>query len=322
MIRRVLAIPTALAVTALLAAGCARTDATANAPGVELHDLTVAAVPAADSAGLYIAAQRGLFAAEGLHVTIVPAISSATVIGQQLAGKYDITSGNYVSYILADAQQHADLKVLAAGSIMQPYCQELMIPGISAIRTISELRGKDIALNVTGGIGQLLVSALLAANGVPTGDVRFVAIPFPDMAAALKDHRVAAAFLPEPFATNAEESIGAQPLADLDAGAVQSLPISGYVVTQSWLQKYPRTAAAFRKALVEGQRIADTDPAAVQDAMVAYSGVTPTAAAVMAAPDFPLDTDPVLIQRVADLMMQFGLMGKPYQVKQMIAAGA
>jgi hypothetical protein len=56
--------------------------------------------------------------------------------------------------------------------------------------------------------------------------------------------------------------------------------------------------------------------------MVAYSGVSATAAAVMAEPDFPLDTDPVLIQRVANLMVQSGLIAKPYQVKQMIAAGA
>ncbi len=322
MIRRFFAITMALAVTALLAAGCASSGAATTASGVELHDLTIAAVPAADSAGLYIAVQRGLLAAEGLHVKIVPAISSATVIGKQLAGKYDITSGNYVSYILADARQNADLRVLAAGSIMEPHVQELMIPDNSPIRTVGELRGKDIALNITGGIGQLLVSALLTANDVPTSEVHFVPIPFPKMAAALRDHRVAAAFLPEPFATNAEESVGAEPLADLDAGAVQSLPISGYVVTQSWLRKYPKTAAAFRRALVEAQRIADTDPAAVEKAMIAYSGVSATAAAVMATPDFPLDTDPALIQRVADLMVEFGLMSKPYQVKQMIAAGA
>jgi NitT/TauT family transport system substrate-binding protein len=148
--------------------------------------------------------------------------------------------------------------------------------------------------------------------------VDFTTIQFPDMAAALKEHKVAAAFMPQPFATNAEDSIGAQPLADLDQGAVTSLPISGYVVTKSWLQKYPKTAAAFRKALVEAQRIADTDPGAVEKAMVQYSRVSATAAAIMASPQFPLDTDPVLIQRVADLMQEFGLLRQPYNVAPMI----
>ena len=263
--------------------------------------------------------QDGLLAAQGIHVTIEPAISSETVIQQQLHGKYAITSGNYVSYMLANVKQHADFEILAAGSIMQPQVQELMIPAGSQIRTVSDLRGKTIAVNALNGIGQLLVSAALTSNMISPSQVHFTtAYQFPNMALALKEHKVAAAFMPQPFATNAEDSVGAQPLADLDQGAVTSLPISGYVVTKSWLQKYPKTAAAFRKALEEAQRIADTNPGAVEKAMVQYSRVSATAAAIMASPQFPLDTDPVLIQRVADLMQEFGLLHQRYNVSPMI----
>ncbi len=207
MKRRLFGIPVALAVTAALATACSSAPGTpASSSGVELHNLTIAVVPAADSAGVYIAQQDGLFAAEGLHVKIEPAISSATVIGQQLAGKFDVTGGNYVSYIAANAEQHADFEILDAGSIMQPHVQWLMISPGSTIRTVSQLRGKTIALNVTGGIAQLLVSALLNANMLSASDVHFAKINFPDMAAALKQHKVAAAFMPEPFATGAERA--------------------------------------------------------------------------------------------------------------------
>jgi NitT/TauT family transport system substrate-binding protein len=309
----------ALAVIAAGATACSSArGAESSSSDVELHNLTIAAVPAADSAGVYIAAQDGLFAAQGLHVKIEPATSSETVIGQQLQGKFAITSGNYVSYMLANVKDHANFKILAAGSIMQPQDQELMIAPGSSVRSISDLRGKTIALNAFNGIGQLLVSATLASNMISPGQVKFTTIQFPAMAQALKEHKVAAAFMPQPFATNAEDSIGAAPLTDLDQGAVSSLPISGYVVTKSWLQKYPKTAAAFRKALVEAQRIADTNPGAVEKAMVQYSHVSATAAAIMASPQFPLDTDPVLIQRVADLMQEFGLLHQQYNAKAMI----
>jgi NitT/TauT family transport system substrate-binding protein len=66
----------------------------------------------------------------------------------------------------------------------------------------------------------------------------------------------------EPFVTYAEMT-GAEPLADTDSGATQNLPIAGYMVTQSWEQKYPGTAAAFRRALLEGQRIASVSKPAV-----------------------------------------------------------
>jgi NitT/TauT family transport system substrate-binding protein len=323
VIRPFFRIPAAAAAMALLATGCASADGSAAPAGLEKTNLLVYAVPAADSAGVYVAQQDGLFAAEGLHVTIKAAISSADVFQKQLAGKIDVSAGAYPSYILADAQQHADLEILAAGSIMQPRNQEIMVPAGSPIRTIQDLKGKWIAINATDNILQLLVSAALQDNGMSVREVHFTVVPFPFMAQALQSHeyggrRVDAASMPEPFVTAAEEGIGAQPLVDEDEGAAQALPISGFVVTKQWAKKYPHTAAAFLKALEQGQRIADTNPKAVEQAVEKYSQVTPTEAAVMATPSFPLNTDPVLIQRVADLMNQFHLLPATYDVKQMI----
>src|ERR1035438_9502233 len=69
------------AVTLVLAAGCSSSGgAAANSPRLEKPNLTVAVVPAVDSAGFFIALYGGLFTAQGLHVTFVPATSSETAI--------------------------------------------------------------------------------------------------------------------------------------------------------------------------------------------------------------------------------------------------
>src|ERR1017187_6954469 len=109
MVRRFRGLPVAgaIAVAALLAAACSSGGGAAAPAGLGKTNLTGAAGPALGSGRLHIAQQRGLCAAEGLHVTIVPAISSATVIAAQLAGKYDVTAGAYVAYMIADAVQHA-----------------------------------------------------------------------------------------------------------------------------------------------------------------------------------------------------------------------
>ena len=119
--RRPLAGLAALAGLGLLAAGCSGGGGSAAPGGLEKTNLTVAAVPALDSAGLYIAKQRGLFAAEGLNVSILQTISGATTIASQLKGQVDISAGNYVSYIWANTQAKnpADFRVLAPASIMQ-----------------------------------------------------------------------------------------------------------------------------------------------------------------------------------------------------------
>ena len=56
---------TGLLVTAvtLLAAGCSAGGSAAGAPGLEKPDLTVAVVPAVDSAGFFVALEEGLFKA-------------------------------------------------------------------------------------------------------------------------------------------------------------------------------------------------------------------------------------------------------------------
>jgi len=302
----------------LLGAGCSRGGGSAGPAGLEKTNLTVAAVPALDSAGVYIAQERGLFTAEGLHVKIVSAISSADVIARQLAGKYDVTSGAYPSYIEADAQGGAHFKVLVSGSTMGPATQEVVVLPGSPINTIADLKGKTIGLNAPENIGALLVSSLLNDNAVDPRSVHFRYIPFPAMAHALQTHQVDAAWLPEPFITEVEESIGAQPLADANQGAAESLPIAGYMVTQSWEQKYPNTAAAFRRALVEAQAIAANNLSAVQQSMARFAGVPRMSASIVAAPGFPTQTQAGPLQRVVSLMVQYNLLTQGYNAALMI----
>jgi NitT/TauT family transport system substrate-binding protein len=303
---------------ALISTGCSGGGGSASSGPLEKTHIVVAAVPALDSAGVYIAQQEGLFAAQGLHVKIVSAITSADVIKAQLAGQYDVTSGAYPSYILANIQQHANMRVIAPGSDMAAGNQEVMVTDDSPIQSMPALKDKVIGVNALDNIGTLLINSLLSDYAIPQGDVHFKAIPFPLMGKAMQSGEINAAWLPEPYVAETEEAIGAQPIADADQGSAQGLPISGYIATQTWLNKYPHTAAAFEHAIAAAQRIASTDPGEVQRAMAAYGGVTKMVAATAAQPSFPLTTSVSLLQRVADLMQQFGMTQQQYNVKQMI----
>jgi NitT/TauT family transport system substrate-binding protein len=305
----------------LVIAGCSSGGGSGlTAPGnLEKTNLTVAAVPALDSAALYIAQQRGYFADEGLHVTILPAISSKTVIAQQAAGKLDVTVGNYVSYILAQVNKQADLQIIAPGSVMQPNTQEILVPANSPIQTVSQLQGKTVGVNVTGNIGTLLVESVLADSAINnvTQAVHFKAVPFPKMSAELRNHQLDAAWLPEPFVTQAEEQAGAMPLADADQGASQNIPVTGYVVTKAWAKKYPHTLAAFRAAILKAQAVAAAHPGAVQSGMEKFAGTSAQDAAIAAAPQYPTQNSQALIQRLAALMLNFGMLNQKFDVSTM-----
>lgn len=314
---RGVAMVAAVATAALLCVGCARGGVRASA--VEERSLTVGAVPVADSAALYIAEQRHLFAAEGLHVKIVPVVSGATAITGQLAGKFDVVLGNYVSYILADARHGGKFRILAPGSADGPNDSMLLVPPGSPIERVAQLKDVTIGVNALNNIGTLLVTSVLYDNGiyVKRDHVHFKAIPFPEMSHALLTHQIDAAWMVEPFVTYAELA-GAQTIADTDSGATQDFPLGGYMVTQTWEQTHPRTAAAFRRALLAGQKIASADPPAVWDGLEKFAKIPSSTADLIALPSYPLSLEADTLQRIAALMTTFGMLSHMYNTGQML----
>ena len=162
----------ALLVTATalaLVAGCSSGGGTAAAPSVEKPDLNVAVVPALDSAGFFVALYQGLFKAQGLNVHFAPATSSETVIANQVKGAYDITGGNYVSYIQAQQSGEANLDIFAEGSVMEPGAQGIYTVPDSPVRTLAGLKNRTIAINAPKNILYLLASSVLAEHGISPG---------------------------------------------------------------------------------------------------------------------------------------------------------
>ena len=182
------------------------------------------------------------------------------MIADQVKGTYDITGGNYVSYIQAQQSGQANLDIFAEGSVMEPGTQGIYTMPDSKITSLAGLKGKTVAINAPKNILYLMAASMMAEKGINPTSVKFVNVPFPEMATELTSGAIDAALLPEPFASQAEESYGAVPLVDLDQGATTSFPVAGYVVTKQWATKYPRTLAAFYRALEEGQRTRRQQP--------------------------------------------------------------
>ena len=322
------------AVTVVLAAGCSAAGGavadTADTSG-EQATLTVGVVPALDSAGFFIAYYEGLFKAQGL--TIIPKFvtSSETAIGLQVKGEYQITGGNYVSYLQAQQKGAANLDIFAEGSVMEAGAQDLYTMPASPIRSLAGLEGRTIAINAPNNILYLLAASVLSEHGISPKDVHFITkYALPQMPAELDAGTVNAAVLPEPFASIAEESYGAVPLVDLNQGATTSFPVEGYVATKQWAKQHPRTLAAFYRALEEGQQIADTNRAAVEQAMEklpAPLGLSKATAALMSVDQYPVTSGPVgtvdkdQLQRVVNVMQQYLGFDPNFNINSMLVNG-
>jgi NitT/TauT family transport system substrate-binding protein len=320
-----------------LAAGCStgnRTvtlSAASHSDHAAVTDISVAAIPTTDLAGLYVAQDDGLFAQQGLHVTIVKIASSQAVITDQEAGRVDISAGSYIPYISAQAGG-ARFRILAEASTLAPGCRLLVTRPGSGINNMADLVGKKIGVNGTNSIGTLLISALFAEHGYPTKNIGFVTDEqgFPVMPEELVQGTWAAAFLAEPYVTLAAEQFGEVQFADLDQGATENFPIDGYVATQGWAKAHPKTVAAFLRAIEAGQALANSDRTLVEAAMAKSDDLSPEVTSLMSLPGFPVGpVDETRIQRVAADMLQFGMLGSKYAavvdkgtlVNSMLSAG-
>src|SRR5215831_11682849 len=201
------------------AAGCgssSQTASTASQSKVEKPNLNVAAVPVVSLMGLFLAQRHGFFTDEGLHITINPVQSSTVAIGSQLHGSVDITAGAYVSYIAAQAKSGGTIhwRILSEASVTRPHAQEVLVRAGSPIRNVHDLQGKTVASNILKNVGELLIDTMLRQNNMKTSSVHLVAVPFPDMPAALNAGRIDAGWFDEPFVSIAQTTYGAQLLYD------------------------------------------------------------------------------------------------------------
>jgi NitT/TauT family transport system substrate-binding protein len=230
-----------VAATLLLLAGCTGGSAGTSAGQLEQTTITVDAFGAIDTAGLFIAQQDGLFAAQGLTVNLRLQTLIQPQVDDLLQGKADIGSGDYVTFIENQAGgdpdlgfRKPDLRIIDESSFLHPNVLELVTSPRSNITSVDALRGKAISVLGPRNVGDILVDALLQAHGIPVAQERFPDVPFPEIGQAFATRKMDAAFAPEPFVTLLSEKAGVQELADLDEGATSNFPIQGMVTTRSW----------------------------------------------------------------------------------------
>jgi NitT/TauT family transport system substrate-binding protein len=312
----------ALAATAvaLLCSSCGGSGATSGSSGTA--SVTVGALPVIDDVGLYIAQDEGIFQKVGLNVTIQSVATSAVAIPKMKSGAIDILGGgNDVSFIQLAAGSPADppFKLLSEAATCAPGAFEVLVLPSSGIQTPADLEHKTIAVNIPNNVQTLTINSVLQADDVSTASVRYTAIPFPQMVAALKAHKVQAISEVEPFATQAQQAAGAEPILDQCTGPTNALPLSGYYAPSAWAAQHPDVVQRFQQAMAQAQDIADTNRSEVEKALLTYvPKLSEVQAATIALDQFPTATDTVQLDRVANLMLEAGLIHKTFQASSLV----
>lgn len=302
-----------------VATGCTIGPLNTSIGAPERAQIRIGVLPIADGAHLQRAKLAGYFAAEGLDVKLVPVQGGASALPLLGTGDLDMTFTNYVSVLLAESQKAGDFRFVDGGYDAAPNTILVMTQPSSPIRSARDLARKRIAVNTLHNVIELNTRSALETNGVDPASVTFVPVPFPEMAAALADGKVDAATMVEPFITQSAQAFGAVSVLDAAAGPTASIPLGGVAVAADFAARNPNTVAAFQRA-VEHARADLADRSVLESTLPTYTKISPDTAALIALGTWPSTLDRTRLQRVADLMRQYGVLNGDVDTAAMILA--
>lgn len=312
----------AVALTVAVSGAACGSDSKKPANGLEKSDITVGIMPVVDDAPLMIGISKGLFKAEGLNVKTQIIAGGADAIPKLKSGNLDFSFGNYVSFFGAQAQGALDMKIVSEEYNLKHNSIAVVVPKDSPIKTPKDLAGKKIATNTKKNVSTLLVRAGVKPYGVDLDeDKNFVEAPFPNHEALLKGHKVDASLNVEPFVTQMEQSMGARVLIDCSTGTTAEFPVAGFAASASFTKKNPKTVAAFQRAMDKAKAMA-ADRKTLQAIVPTYTKIDAKTASALNYGTYPTSLNATRLQRVADVMQQFGYLQKKLDVAPLIATNA
>lgn len=300
------------ALTVGMAGPAQSADAAAGHAPAHMTNLTVGVLPVSDSAPIYIANKQGLFAKRGLSVKMVPAPDGPAATSGLISGQMQFAFASYVPFILA-VSKGAPLVLASPSEMTTGVPSGIVVLDKSKYKTTAELSGAKIAVSALVNIGTVAIRQHVGAAGVDVKSIRFVALPFPNMLAALEHGQVDAAWLVEPFLTQAL-SMGARVLFNPFALPMPDVPMAGYMTMKKYAADNPTIVARFNEALQEGAKIAKDNPQVYRETLPTFTKIPAAVAAKMQLNTFSPKAPQEAMQTLSDLMAKDKLLDSQFDV--------
>jgi NitT/TauT family transport system substrate-binding protein len=297
--------------------------AATSADSLEKPNLKISVMTTTDLAPFHLAVKNGYFKDAGFTFDPAKDISVAKSGGDSVAKlaakEVDIAYSSYTPFFVAKSKNVADVKLIADASSAGPSSTMVVAMPNSSVKNIRDMTGKRVAVTARNTISDLLVMSTLKTNGVDWKTIQWVETPFTQTADQLAKGNVDAAFLTEPFLTGAQKTVGAVPVFDTAVGPTANMPTAGYGANADFVQKNPKTVAAFQKVMERATIEAKADRTKVESLLQEYAKIDADTAKLSTLLTFSSSLDATRIQRVPDLMYEFGVIKDKIDVSSMIA---
>lgn len=257
--RSVLAGISAVALMAFLI--CSITPAIVQAE--QVSTVKVGVLGSTGDVALHLAETEGFFKAEGIHVEMIPFKSGAQMVAPLGTGQLDVAAGVLAAGINNLSVRGVDLKIVSDRASMPPghgYMQFLVRKDLvesGKYKSYSDLRGMKIGTQSKGGAAESTLNELLKLGGLKFDDVNVNYLGLSELAVALGNKAIDAAFVTEPHATFALNQGYAVRVATGDQ--IYPNDVLGVIIySGAFTKARPETAVGFMKAFLRACRLFDS----------------------------------------------------------------
>ncbi len=189
---------------ALLAVPLASSATSIAGDARQLRKVKVAIIAVDATGQAMFAKHRGFFEKQGLDVELMVVGDGTLTVPAVLSGEAQFAAIP-VAGLAQLRSRNAPVKAVAGGSLYEPKVPTTVLiasPG-KRISRARDLVGKRIGVDFLNSIAHIGLLRWLDRGGVSPEDVDISTLPFPQMIAPLVRGQLDAAWLPEPFATQA-----------------------------------------------------------------------------------------------------------------------
>lgn len=304
----------------LVFAACGGSDSKTTENG--LTTVNVATFPFAGSAPLFLGMEKGFFKEEGLNIKPNMLVSGPVAITTVVSHENEIGFSSSVPLLIARSQG-LPVRVISPGELAGENIKHagsaVVVNADSPIHSAKDLEGKTIGVVALKDIGDPTIKEALRKKGADPSTLKFVEIPFPDMNAALEAGRVDAAWVVEPFTSEALAH-GARVISYNYVETSPNLTVALYFTTEEFEKEDPTTVHAFSAAMRKSLEYAQSHPAEVRRIIPTYTEIPASAANTIVLPTWKPDINRPKLRLLINLSKKYGLLENKPSLEELIAA--
>ena len=296
--------------TLLVTAACTD-DGNGDGDGDGVDVIDVGVIPIVDVAPLFLGIEQGFFAEQNIEIRTDTAAGGAEIVPGVVSGQWDFGFSNILSMMIAQSSG-LDIRVVSNGNNSTGVAGEdfgsLMVPTDSPVQSAAELEGATVAINTLNAIADLVVRASVVADGGDPDTINFVALPFPEMPAAIESGEVDAAFPVEPFQTAIRENGWGRSIAWSWVDAAPDMTVAVYFTSAQMVEENQDLVDRFVTAMQQSLAYANENPDAAREIISTYTPIEPEVAAILTLPAWPPEINRASAERLADQAITAGLL--------------